>query len=166
MKALFAKGFGVSGLAALVMFAAVDADAAVRSFAATECVTGPGSAAHAINQGQVWNPNPVGTDVTDYCPVVSDTNINARFATRIDVNGWSTGSGSISVTACRASISGGNAVCAVPATTSTVTNAAQNLNVAPSIGGVGWGTGNDQDGFYLIIKYRSSAAIFNYSFTT
>jgi len=112
----------------------------------------------------VWTPNT--TPVTDYCPVVSDTNISARFATQIDVYGWSTGPGTISATACRSSISGGNAVCAT-ATTSTATNAADHLAVFPTIGGAGWGGGsNEKDGFYVVIAYKSSAAIFNYSFTS
>jgi len=174
MKTLFAQGFGVSGLAALVMFTAVDADAAVRSFAATECVADPGDPrtmptprpvqpTYTIyDKGQLANFNS-GT-LTLNCPVVSDTSIAARFANWAHVYGWSTGSGSITAKACKTSTSGAAASCAGSGTVSSGSGAVD-LQVNPQVGGFGW-NGTDFDSYYLVVDYTQNASIFGYAFTT
>ena len=162
MKTLFAKGFGVSGLAALVLFGAVDADAATRGFSPIECVNAPGSLSHSLESGQIVNRQL--SNITEYCPVVSDSTISARNASSADIWVWSQRRGSVSFQPCRTSRTGGAGVC-IGGNGSINTGAVERIFAST---GAAWGaTGSsDADGYYLVVTMEPNTALFSYDFQT
>jgi hypothetical protein len=117
-----------------------------------------GSASHTLQSGQIVNRLPANS-LIDYCPVVNDSvSSPTQLATSADIYGWSQGANTLSVAACRTSITGGAGVCGT--TANSTASGVQHVSASTAV----WASGGPVDGYYLLVTMGPAAAVFSYAF--